>query len=298
MLDFEIGVYAANEAAVLGDCVLAIDRECAGQRAGITVILNGTRDSSTEVLSSLRLQHAGLRVFMLTFGDKSNAINTFFYELRRPAAVCVQVDGYARISAGSLVAMRDALAASAKVNIVSSLQATGRSAEAEARRALAGGKCTGQFHAVRPSFIDRFVAAGLRLPLRLYWGDGLLGSMAAHDLDPIGNPWDNGRVIGIPDARFEITPLAIWRWRDIQRQYRREIRQTMGRMQNKAIQAIIYKDGYAGLPADANDMVKDWLVADRPRPSSLWDRFKLGRALRQLDAPPLPASKAELILEA
>lgn len=297
MLDFEIGVYAANEAPVLGDCILSIDRACAGHRAGITVILNGTRDHSVQVLSALRLQYAGLRVFMLPFGDKSNAINTFFYDLRRPAAVCIQADGYARISPGSLAAMRAVLFREEKINIVSTCQATGRSAEAETRRTLAGGKCTGQFHAVRPSFIDRFVAAAMRLPLRLYWGDGLLGSMAAHDLDPVGNPWDDGRVVGIREAQFEITPLSRWRWRDIQRQYSREIRQTLGRMQNEAIKAIIYKAGYAALPIDANDMVREWLLTNRPQPRSPWERFKLRQALKRLEAPAFPPSRAELILE-
>jgi len=297
MLDFEIGVYAANEAPVLGDCILSIDRACAGHRAGITVILNGTRDRSVQMLSALRLEHAGLRVFMLPFGDKSNAINTFYYDLRRPATVCIEVDGYARISRGSLAPMRAALFQSEKINIVSTCQATGRSAEAETRRTLAGGKCTGQFHAVRPAFIDRFVAAGLRLPLRIYWGDGLLGSMAAHDLDPIANPWDNGRVIGIREAQFEITPLSIWRWRDIQRQYRREIRQTMGRMENEAIKAIIYKDGYAALPIDANDMVRDWLLNNPQQPRSAWERFKLRQALKRLEAPPFPPSRADLVIE-
>ncbi|HUN40097.1 MAG TPA: glycosyltransferase family 2 protein [Acetobacteraceae bacterium] len=298
MLDFEIGVYAVNEALTLSECIRSIDRASTGHRAGITVVLNGTRDNSLEILRALRLQHAGLRVFMLPFADKSNAINTFFYDLRRPAAVCVQIDGYVQISPGSLAAVRQALFRSEKINIVSTCQTTGRSAEAETRRTLAGGKCTGQFHAVRPSFVDRFVAAGLRLPLRLYWGDGLLGSMAAHDLDPIAKPWDDDRVIGIREAQFEIRPLSLWRWHDIQRQYRREIRQSIGRLQNEAIKAIIYQCGYSALPPDANDMAKDWLSAHRLQPRSLWERFKLAQALKQLDAPPLPSSKADLVFEA
>jgi len=298
MLDFEIGVYAVNEALTLKECIRSIDRASAEHRVGITVILNGTKDNSLEVLGSLRLEHAGLRAFMLPFADKSNAINTFFYDLRRPAGVYVQIDGYVRISAGSLAAVRQALFRSENINIVSTCQTSGRSAEAETRRTLAGGKCTGQFHAVRPSFMDRFVSAGLRLPLRLYWGDGLLGSMAAHDLDAMGKPWDNDRVIGIPEAGFEIKPLTVWHWDDIRRQYRREIRQTMGRLQNEAIKAIIYQRGYSALPLDAHDMVKDWLSAHRPQPRSPWGRFKLAQALRQLDTPPPPPSKADLVLEA
>jgi hypothetical protein len=62
MLDFEIGVYAVNEALVLGDCLRSVDQAYAGYRAGITVILNGTRANSVGVVSSLRLQNADLRV--------------------------------------------------------------------------------------------------------------------------------------------------------------------------------------------------------------------------------------------
>jgi hypothetical protein len=62
MLDFEIGVYAANEAPVLGDCVRSVGQAYAGYRAGVAVILNGTRANSVGVVSSLRLQNADLRV--------------------------------------------------------------------------------------------------------------------------------------------------------------------------------------------------------------------------------------------
>lgn len=297
MLDFEVGVYAVNEAPFLGDCLRSIDRACAGHSACVNVILNGTRDRSIEVLTSLRLEHTRIRVFKLPFSDKSNAINTFFYDIRRPARLYVQIDGYSRISPGSLDAIRNALFASEKINIVSTAQANGRSAASETRLTLAGGKCTGQFHALRPGFVDRIVAARLKLPLRLYWGDGLLGSMAAHDLDPIGNPWDNERVIGIQEAQFEIRPLSVWRLRDVQRQYRREIRQTIGRLQNEAIKEVIYRHGYAGLPSDANDLVRGWLARHAYRPSSLWDRVKLFRALTSLDAAPFPGAQAELVFE-
>lgn len=298
MLDFEIGVYAVNEARLLADCIRSIDDAAAGYQAGINVILNGTRDNSLDVLAALKLRHASLRVFLLPFPDKSHAINTFFYEIRRPATVYVQIDGYTRITAGSFAAVRDGLFRSDKVNVVSTCQANGRSAAAETRRTLAGGKCTGQFHALRPSFVDRLVAAGLRLPLRLYWGDGLLGSMAAHDLDPIANAWDNERVIGVEQARFVIRPLSMLRWRDIQRQYKREIRQTLGTLQNEAIKAIIYRHGYGALPRDANDMVRQWLAANSFVPRSLWERFKFARVLEVLDAAPLPVSHPELVLEA
>ena len=47
-----------------------------------------------------------------------------------------------------------------------------------------GGKMHGQLHAFRPDFLDRMVARGIKLPVGLYWGDGLLGSMTAYNLNP------------------------------------------------------------------------------------------------------------------
>jgi hypothetical protein len=105
---------------------------------------------------------------------------------------------------------------------------------------------------MRRSFVEKLVAARLRLPFAFYWVDGLLGSMAAHDLDALGKSWENRRVIVVSNALFEITPLSIFRLTDVQRQYRREVRQALGRVQNEAIKSIVYTKGYGALPDNAN----------------------------------------------
>ena len=135
---------------------------------------------------------------------------------------------------------------------------------ATAAALTAGGRLNGPLHAFRADFLDRMVARGIRLPLGTYWGDGLLGSMVAHDLDPLANPWDNARMPTVAAATFEIKQLSPFSPDDIRRQFRREIRQMCGRIQNAAIGSIIYRAGYEGLPDNADDMIRSYLAANPP----------------------------------
>jgi hypothetical protein len=133
------------------------------------------------------------------------------------------------------------------------------------------------------------------LPLQLYRGDGLLGSMAAHNLNPIGTRWDNRRIIGVLDATFAINPLSIFRWSDVKRQFNREIRQARGHMENEAIKSIIYQQGYEALPENANDMIGTWVKSNSLHPKSLRERFFISMALRQIEGKRI-ATTAPLLL--
>jgi hypothetical protein len=284
-LDFDIAVYAVNEAATIEACITSIDRACAVRHGHIKVLLNGTTDHTVSILDKMRLTHAKLTVYSFPIADKANAINSFLYDLRQAdSSAYFGVDAYTKIGFGSLDALMDALAAQPEALIASGVSINGRSARLQAERTIAGGAVNGQLYAMRPSFVNRIVAARLRLPLELYWGDGLLGSMAAHDLDAVKNPWENRRVIGVSNAPFEITPLSIFRWGDIQRQYKREIRQARGRIQTEAIKSLIYQGGYRALPPNANDMMLEWLKTNRVRFQSLRNNFFTYVALRQVYA--------------
>lgn len=281
-LDFDIAVFAVNEAATIGACLQSIDRACAGRDAHISVLLNGTTDHSVEVLKALRLSHAAMTVYRFPVADKANAINHYLYELHRNARVHIGVDAYTRIGEGSFRAIADAFDADPHALIASALPVSGRSATVVASNTMKGGMINGQCYGLRPDFVDRLVEAGYRLPLQLYRVDGLLGSMAAHDLDAVNKSWDNTRLIGVVGASFALTPLSIFKWRDIRRQYNREIRQTRGRMENAAIKSIIYTKGYGALPENANNMIKDWLKTNKPSILSIRGKYFTSLAVRQL----------------
>ena len=65
---------------------------------------------------------------------------------------------------------------------------------------MVGGQLHGQLHAFRCDFFDRMVARRIKLPIGTYWGDGLMGSMAAHNLDALSEPWENRRIAGVAAA--------------------------------------------------------------------------------------------------
>lgn len=293
MLDFDIAVFAVNEAATIGACIASIDRACAGRDGHISVLLNGTTDESVEVLRGLRLNHAAMTVYRFPVADKANAINHFLYELRRPARVHFGIDAYTTIGASSLQAMADAFEADPHASIASALPVSGRSARVVAAETMKGGLVNGQCYGMRSDFVSRLIAAGYRLPVQLYRVDGLLGSMAAHDLDALKTTWDSSRLIGVAAAQFALTPLSVFKPRDIRRQFNREIRQARGRMENAAIKELIYAGGYAALPVNANDMIRDWLGSHRPSARSMRERLFTRLALKQLAASrniePVPA---------
>jgi hypothetical protein len=161
-----------------------------------------------------------------------------------------------------------------------------------------GGHLHGQLHALRADFLDRFVARGLRLPIGIYYSDGLIGSMAMHDLDTIGVEWKTQRIGGSPGAVYEIPVLSPFRFADLKRQFHRKIRQQRGRLENLAIRSIVYDLNYEGLPEYADDMILGY-VEKFGVPKVAWvDRpFQL-LALRQVrnGIRPEPGAKQAVLL--
>lgn len=279
MLDFHVAVFAANEGDAIVGCVTAIDRAARGSATRISVLLNGTTDASAVRLRAVSLRHAHLCVYRIARADKSNAINVFLRELSGEAGLYVAVDGYAAINEDALRALREAAQRNSRAYLLSGVPAAGRMAAGTTAATLAGGVVNGQLFAMSPVFVRRFNELGLRLPVQLYRGDGLLGSMAAHDFRPTEAPWDTARVVGVAAARFHFRPLSWWRGRDIRRHYARSIRQVRGRMENAAIKEIIYRDGYAALPGNANAMLEAWLARHRPEPRTALEAYLTRRAV-------------------
>ena len=187
-----------------------------------------------------------------------------------------------RSPTGALLAMAERLEALPFAVAATGVAGNGRT-EVKRRREIVetGGSLCGQLYALRPDFVRRLVAAGVRLPVGLYRGDGLLGSMAAHDLDALGEPWRDDRIAGVDEAVFELDTLSPFRWRDWRRQFRRKVRQMRGLIENAAIKAVFYDAGYAALPAHADDLIGRYLASNAPPSVGLADRVFMFLALRQ-----------------
>lgn len=285
-LEWQVAVFCHNERGRIAACLTSISAAIGSRRALITVIINGSTDGSEAVARAASAEiGVPVQIFSIPHADKSNAINCFLLDrrLRANADMYYFVDGYVTIARGAFRAMAARLAERPGAMAATGIAANGRT-ETRSRQATVevGGMMHGQLYALRPDFIERMVAGGIRLPIGLYRGDGLLGSMAAHDLDALGQPWLNSRLIGVPEATFEIDALSLFRLRDLRRQFRRKVRQTRGRLENEAVKRVIYTSGYAALPSFADDMIRDFLAVHPMPRVPLLDHPFLVLALRHL----------------
>ena len=281
--EWNVAVFCQNEAARIGQCIASIAQAIGSRRALVTLILNGTTDDSAALAwQAARTHGVPIEIWRIPHGDKSNAIDQFFYKLRVPAQMYFCVDGYVKIGPRSFDGLAAGLAARPASVAATGIAINGRTMPTSREEILAlGGKLQGQLHALRPEFLDRMVAQGISLPVGLYRGDGLLGSMASHDLDAIGTQWDPGRVVGVAEATFEIPTLSPFVPRDLRRQFRRKVRQMRGHLENAAIKTVIYRRGFAALPAFADEMIATYLDQHGVPPTTLPDKPFMLLALRQ-----------------
>ncbi len=274
-------MFCQNESARIGACIASIAAAVRGRRACVTILVNGSTDGSARLaLEALRAARLDARVFTIAHADKSNAINRSLYELRQRAGLEVFLDGYSIIDPRSVAALEHALAETPFASAATGIAGVGRTMTRATAETMVGGVLHGQLHALRSAFLDRLVSAGLRLPIGLYRGDGLLGSMVCHDLDPVANPWDDLRIKGAAEAIYRIPRLSPFRPADVARQYRRKIRQMRGTLETEAIKAIVNALGYQALPRYADDMIADWLAHHPIPPTPLLDRPFMTLALR------------------
>jgi hypothetical protein len=220
------------------------------------VILNGTADGSAATVRRFAAASAiPLRLFDIRFADKSNAWNQYVHALAPAAALHVFVDAYARVTPGAIRALAAALAGEPFANVAAALPSCGRSAPAQRAQMWRSPALHGSLHALRGSFLDRVRAAGIRLPVGLYRGDGLIGSLAVHDLDAKANPWNTARIALAEEATWHVTPLSPLRPRDLRRLWNRRIQQARGRFEDVALRERIYRDNFSALPSFADDML-------------------------------------------
>lgn len=291
-VEWQIGVFCQNEGGRIADCLRSIDRAVGDRQALISVIINGSTDNSLAAAHGMLAElRTPAQVFNIPISDKSNAINLYIHDsqVRVEAGLYFAVDGYATINPESFAAMEQRLRASPDALIATGIAGNGRNEpKANCATIEVGGVMHGQFYCMTSGMVRRMEAGNIRLPIGLYRGDGLLGNIAAHDLDPVGNGWDNSRVLGVADAVFLIQPLSPFRVRDIRRHFNRKIRQMRGRVENAAIRAIVHSSGFAALPKNADDMINEYLRSHPVPHVSLSDQPFMTLALRRHRKAPRP----------
>lgn len=282
--DWNVAVFCRNEQASIAHCIASIAEAGRAHRTIITLVVNGSSDdSAATALAAASRHNAAIAIYSIPHGDKANAMNRFYYELREDAALYFFVDAYVRISATALAEMAACLDTRPDIVAATGIAANGRTMQRRSIPTLVeGGQLHGQLHALRKDFIDRLVARNIRVPIGLYYGDGLIGSMAMHDLDPRHIAWEPKRIGASLGATYEIPVLSPFRLEDLKRQFHRKTRQLRGRLENLAIRAIVYDQGYEALPEYADDMIRAYLTQHVPPLTALFDRPFQWRALHQI----------------
>jgi hypothetical protein len=273
VLDWHVAAYAVNEAERLEACLRSAVAALEGTKFQISLILNGSTDGSEQIARQMTRSGSPISIYRIDYPDKSNAINQFYYHIRQPARYYAEIDSNVIIAPYALRTMAARLDRDPLALTVSGIATNGRTMPKWDAERARGGRLMGNLHALRPEFVDRIVAHGFRLPVGLYRGDGLIGSMAAHNLDPQHSPWDNARVAGEREAHVLIHQLSPWRISHLKRQFRRKISQMRGTIENAALQNIIYCDGFAGLPENADDMITQYLAKHPLPPVGAADRI-------------------------
>ena len=96
--EWNVAVFCQNEAARIGLCIASIAAAIGSRRALVTLVLNGTTDDSAAIAwQAARDLGVPIEIYRIPYGDKSNAIDQFFYRLRVPARLYFCVDGYVKI---------------------------------------------------------------------------------------------------------------------------------------------------------------------------------------------------------
>lgn len=283
MLDWHAAVYCSNVGERLRACLDSLGVALVRKRALITVVLNGPDAESLAAARAAMAADAPIEIVHIPLRDKSNAINQFNYNLRVPARAYAAVDGNVQVGANAFVAMEERLGSAPHAMAVTGVSINGRTMRKLGAQALrTGGVLHGQLHALRPDFLDRMTDRGIKLPIGLYRGDGLLGSMAAHDLDPLSKPWDDTRVLPEARATFTVPRLSLLDSGDVRHLFRRRVRQMQGLIENKAVAAIIYRSGFEALPEHVADLIQGYLAVHPAPQVSPLDRPFQWLALSEL----------------
>jgi hypothetical protein len=160
----------------------------------------------------------------------------------------------------------------------------GRQARSLAAEMKLRGGLHGSLHILRGEFVGRIRALGIRLPIGLYRGDGLIGSMAMHDLAPLETPFDKTLIETAFDATWAFNPLNPLNPADIKRYWRRRIRQARGRYENAYLKTRIYTGGYNSLPVYLDPALLEFTSHAPVKPRSAEEAFFMWLARREMTA--------------
>lgn len=279
---YRVALFARNEARNLPAAIAALIGACPpGSDLRITVLINGCTDSTPDVVRSLAASHAQVTGVLLPFGDKSNAWNTYVYEIADASSVHFFTDGDVTCSPGALERMQETLLQSEGAAAIAGMPLAGRHQEQYRRHIREWHWLFGNLYAVRHDQLARIRSAGARLPIGLAGSDHFVSKlMAARTIRPTSLDWNQN--IHRDDAGFMFHSLQPFRPRDWRIYRNRRVTYALRQRQIPLLDSLDLSD----LPRTM-DAVNRGILADLEveGPRSFWERGVRSRLRRMYPAP-------------
>lgn len=248
-----VAVFAHNEARNIVACLDSL-RLASTRSIRCHVLANACTDGTEAVVRDYATRNAEVNLVPIDLADKANAWNIFVHDIApRGTEFCFFIDGDVRATPGSLDQLASALARHPEANGASALPCSGRSLQAFRRDMLREQGLAGNLYALRGDFVQRVREREIRMPLGTVGEDALVGAMLKWDLKQ-NVPWDDSKVAVAEDAGFEFDPVSFWAAGEWKKYFRRRVRYSIRRYQNKMFGRIIQSAGFQALPRDIRQL--------------------------------------------
>lgn len=252
-----VAVFAYNEEASIAASLDAIGACATEASLTVHVLINGTTDSTEDIVRAYRPDGFVIKPVVIKLGDKANAWNTYVHEIApEAAAIHVFTDGDMEIAQGSISGFLERFAAEPDANGCAALPTTGRSREQFASKLRNQREMAGNLYALRGRCVMEFRRRGIRLPVGMFGEDGLVATLVKYDLDTLGQIRDE-RIAVSEVGGFAYPSLSPFRAGDWRTYRNRRMRYAVRRQQANMLYPILFKYGVSAMPAHVADMYKN-----------------------------------------
>ena len=208
---WSVAVFAHNEAQQIRGTLESIEAAAAGHPLEITVLANGCKDATGNVVRDYAKGRVHIRLIEIDLADKANAWNAYVHQpltSDRCAEIRVHffVDGDVRIGYKAFPELATALDEVPSANAAGGMPISGRDQESWRVRMVSQGLLAGGFYALRGSFVDRIHKQRIYMPLGFIGEDWLISYLANTNLG-IGSLTQAPLVVFSTSAGFSFRSL-------------------------------------------------------------------------------------------
>lgn len=280
-----VAVFAHNEEERIKGSLEALCAAGLSNEDTVHVLVNGSSDGTEALVRHLAEGDRRIVPHVITFGDKSNAWNTYVYRIANTAAHHVFMDGDVRPSPGTLTAMQATLAANGQARAVSSLPEGGRQSAAWSQQILKNHGLPGNLYLLPAHTLTRLRTLQFHMPVGLVGDDTFLRWALVRDFDPNG-PVDPNRIAPCQAARFRYQSFPIASTKGLQALLKRHRRYARRDLEMQLLTSHLIEHGIQAIPPYITDLygkARPWTALKgrlRLRSVLAFDAYNFARARR------------------